>query len=596
MGSNFLPMLKNTFKRNLVPFVVFQIITVFLTAFNLLYTVVFQSTYFMSAATAVGICRIEGLVMAILLFHELFSRRASDFLLALPVKRKEYFNSAFIFGIISIAVSFLICVVLSVAVMLTMLPESYAFDLSVFIQMMAASFFEVCEIFALFVLAACASGRIWHFFLLSALFIFAVNCTAAGFIGYINSIWGLWIDYKYEWILSPLAADYEFGIKQTVPICLASAVRFAVIYFAGLIVFKKRKAEVAETSVSGKFIPAAATVFLMLSVAFLCLCINNPVALKIIILLISLVLTAIAVSEIFYKKLFVKMTAVVLSAVTAFSLVFAVCVEVVPHKEYISYVPESSEVQSVSIDTGGYYGNSVDYIYLNGILANYGEYENIMTFESDEAKEKIYELHKKTVSEESQNTDGYGYSISFKYRLKNGKTVSRAYSAPGEVIYKEYISLLKTDEALNQLSPLNVNREELKFVCLNPFEKEIEELNLSDSELDELFECIKYDSKNLSDEVFNDIKGIGLPYSDDYTYYYETLGYVEFYNLDENISEEDKNLIQNMTYSEIELYAQRKRSSMLTMDDMCIITKEFKRTIEFFENRGYSFDYEEETE
>ena len=80
---------------------------------------------------------------------------------------------------------------------------------------------------------------------------FGVFAAASGLLDYIDTIWGFKLDYDYSFIVSPIAL-LQFSVNENLDnmaaIIIVFIVQIAVTYLAGVIAFKHRKAEVAETT------------------------------------------------------------------------------------------------------------------------------------------------------------------------------------------------------------------------------------------------------------------------------------------------------------------------------------------------------------
>lgn len=94
-------------------------------------------------------------------------------------------------------------------------------------------------------LCAVVSGKKWHYVLLSLIAVLFSFVGIIEFIGYINTIWGLWIDISKAWIVSPLGVLLsnveEISAGQTAILCTVAIIQFLIAYVIGFIVFKREK-------------------------------------------------------------------------------------------------------------------------------------------------------------------------------------------------------------------------------------------------------------------------------------------------------------------------------------------------------------------
>ena len=108
--SGFTPMLKNVFRRNVLSLVLTQLFTLFIIliiAVDMLskkplkvenITLIYGSD--LSSYINLLLFTVS-LIVVYILYRELYSRRASDFLLSMPVKREAFFNANALFCLIS---------------------------------------------------------------------------------------------------------------------------------------------------------------------------------------------------------------------------------------------------------------------------------------------------------------------------------------------------------------------------------------------------------------------------------------------------------------------------------------------------------------
>ncbi|MDE6505681.1 MAG: hypothetical protein K2K71_00260, partial [Eubacterium sp.] len=429
---------------------------------------------------------LEGFILAVSMFKEIYSKRASDFYFSMPVKRGTYYNTNMLFGAINIALAYIISFVLSVIVIKTDIiypSKFYIFDVSYFAQQMLVSFLTVLAVLAVYMLCAVVSGKKWHYVLLSYIAVSFAFVGIIEFIGYINTIWGLWIDISKAWIVSPIGillnnAD-DVSTNQTLTLCAAAIIQFCIAYAAGYVVFKKRKAEVAEYTLSGRIMPVIMIICCLVTEFFICLnVVDVSLTNRIISGVIVAAVTIVIITAICYKKAITKATLRCLGGAAVITAVVIACVEFIPSADYVKYVPEASEVESVTIYNNVDYSNPniIDLLYGVSFYSSYYDdyYDSgyTYTFSSDEAKNKMYNFHKKLVADETQkNTYGeayytYGYnSLKIKYNLKNGKTVTRSYCAGANDVYQEYVALMQTEEGINQL--VTINSEDILFAYVS---------------------------------------------------------------------------------------------------------------------------------
>ncbi|MDE6124647.1 MAG: ABC transporter permease [Eubacterium sp.] len=574
---------------------------------------------------------LESFILAVTVFREIYSKRASDFYFSMPVKRGTYYNTNMLFGVINIALAYVISFVLSVIVIKTDIiypSKFYIFDISHFARVIFISLLAVLAVFAVFMLCAVVSGKKWHYVLLSFIAVLFSFVGIIELIGYINTIWGLWIDISKAWIVSPLGVLLsnveEISAGQTAILCTVAIIQFLIAYVIGFIVFKKRKAEVAEFTLAGRIIPAIMIIGCLVTVFFINLnVVDIPLYSRIISGIIAAAVITVILTAICYKKAITKGALKCLGGAVIITAIVIACVELVPSADYIKYVPEASEVDSVTIYNDVDYSNPdiTDLLYGSAFYGYYDDYSDdsvhTYTFSSDEAKKRFYDFHKKIVADETQNNaygdDYYNYgdhSIKIKYNLKNGKTVTRSYCVGTHDVYKEYVALMKTDEGLNQLEPFNLESDSVLFAYLSNYDDYYYVDYESDDDfstfitLDEyhtLFDKMKNDRMNDSTRKFIEYtdSGFYMWYVDyeDYDEPEETVSRLILYTFSDSVSQEEREKLSEMTPDEIINY---EDMHMLNSDynaPRILETYEFifdgndKETNSYLNELGYKVDF-----
>lgn len=536
-SNNFSAVLKNNFRRYAALFIVFQIFAVLFSGFLISF---YADSYDGSYNSTNNItntfsdicmplfaffCSIEAFILVAVMFRGIYSKRASDFYFSLPVKRGAWFNADFLFGVISFAVSYAIFCISSIIVINSNMLRQFRFvnlEAGCFLKYAFMSFTALIVVYTVFVMCAVIAGRMWQYILLSFISSLALYAGAAGFICYLNTVYGFWLNLENSYIASAVSLAFS-GISDfsVLKFFFAAAVQFAVFYVVGYLSFKKRKAEVAENRLSGKVLPVVLTVICFLAEVFVCLGIGNEVSLfaRIIAAIIIVAVTALILSAVFFRKAFSKpvfislLGAVILSALTIFS------VQLIPEKTYVNVAPEADEIEAVSICSYGGLGSSsiVDLLYgvdyLN-ISSEYG-YESY-EFLTDEAKEKAVELHKKLLSEKTRNNsngfdEGGDTTLGIEYRLKNGRTIRRVYTVLTKDIIEEGIALFKTDEGINGIEGFDYNSEDIIFSVFGLYADDYENsFYIEKTDCRKLRECVQKDIMNREASEF--AGSAGLPF------------------------------------------------------------------------------------
>ncbi len=536
-SNNFSTVLKNNFRRYAALFIVFQIFAVLFSGFLISF---YADSYDGSYNSTNNItntfsdicmplfaffCSIEAFILVAVMFRGIYSKRASDFYFSLPVKRGAWFNADFLFGVISFAVSYAIFCISSIIVINSNMLRQFRFvnlEAGCFLKYAFMSFTALIVVYTVFVMCAVIAGRMWQYILLSFISSLALYAGAAGFICYLNTVYGFWLNLENSYIASAVSLAFS-GISDfsVLKFFLAAAVQFAVFYVVGYLSFKKRKAEVAENKLSGKLLPIVLTVTCFLAEIFVCLGIGNEVAFlgRIIAAIIMVSVTALILSAVFFRKAFSKpvfislLGAVILSALTIFS------VQLIPEKIYVNVAPEADEIEAVSIYDYNALGSSDITDLLYGInylnISDESEVRNYK-FLTDEAKEKAVELHKKLLSEKTRNNsngfdEGGDTTLGIEYRLKNGKTIRRVYTVLTKDIIEEGIALFKTDEGINGIEGFDYNSEDIIFSVFGLYADDYENsFYIEKTDCRKLRECVQKDIMNREASEF--AGSAGLPF------------------------------------------------------------------------------------
>ncbi|MDE5669978.1 MAG: hypothetical protein K2I14_00730 [Eubacterium sp.] len=443
-SNNFLAALKNNFRQYAALFAVFQIfallLSVLLINFNADYfdgrnqltnniTEIFSN---MCIPLFVCFFSVEAFILAAVLFRGIYSKRASDFYFSLPVKRGSWFNANFLFGVISMALSYAMFYIISMITVNFGSFKAFRFvnlEAGSFLKFTLMSFAAVAVLYTVFVMCAVIAGRIWQYVFLSFISTLVLYIGAIGFICYLNTIYGFWLNLETSYSIAAvklvISDVTDFSVLK---FAIAAVAQFAVFYTAGYVAFKKRKAEVAENRLSGKVLPVALTVICFLAETFVCLGIGNEVSLfaRILAAIIIAAVTAVVLSAVFFRKAMSKPVFASLCCAIMFSAATILSVQLISEKIYVNVVPETDEIESVTVRSYSNDGSTsvidilcgYSYIELSdsfekNISFNRDEYK----FSTEEAKEKTVQFQQKILSDETRDNiyseEYYNGSVSF---------------------------------------------------------------------------------------------------------------------------------------------------------------------------------------
>lgn len=569
------------------------------------------------------------LFLSLKMFREIYSRRASDFFYSMPVTRKEYYTGNVFFGIINIL--FMFISITAVSLIFGKLPiafdvEHNIIEIKLFLQYMAIAFSGLFLTVAVFMVSAVLCGRRWQAIAASVLSSVSLSAVMMGVGMQMNSIYGYNVQNNGSAVDTFLAVLNKGESVSLAVIVIFKFAAAAVLLAVGYLVFKNRKAEVAEQSLSGKIVPALLLfvidvgVFMTAFSAF-----YKPLYFKIIIGVVCCIIVTVIFCAVFNKKAFTKNTDIACVAACVVSIAFAVGVETLPKAVgYIDYIPSAEEIQSVEFtenaDNYSYVDSSsyttfFDYLFEGGI--NYDEYEeDVFKIESQEGIDCVLRLHQKAIDDEiikkyeayndpDENTyiEDTWFSYKLTYHLKNGKDVTRYYSVFCKDMMEEYADFVRTDEVIEQSFPLNLNKDSILFARVEePYEdtevyddsfEYTDDYSVSYSadsyftldNYDEFFGLLKQDIKVRSDTD-------ALLQTTSYFYllydkYIENEQYIYIYYLDEDTPAELAEKIRNMTPSQAETYMNNSNYDLHLLSEPVILSKtNDKNTMKYLTDRG----------
>ncbi len=585
--NKFFAVLKNIFVRNIGAFAFLQVFSL-ITTFSLIKNIV-DSSKVESAENFLNITNETTFTVSIMLmfvsiivsffvvinsYREIFSKHASDFYFALPVKRETYFNASFVSSLITIVVYYAVSVILTFIVLETNFVYGennfILFDFSKFIRIMLVCCAISVFAFSVFSFCAVLSGRAFHYFLFSFVTLFVFLFGAISVVSYINNIWGLHIDVSYGSMISPYGASLLISntSKPNNIIIASVSLAFTFVYYVlGLIVFKKRKAEIAESSVAGAIIPAVILTLNLISIFMLNMSAehNSEILFVVLSIVYTFILTVIC-SFVFSKKALTKTTLISFLVSTAVSVLLIICVNFLPNINYVKYVPDESEVESVTIsdyDGGKDIGNLDFYsnLFFRFFVEGVGEEKTPVTIKGENIS-NVIKMHQKIVSDKdirnnkTSNSQYQPLNLKIEYKLRNGKKIKRCYSLDSKYILDEYVEFMKSDDVLNQQKPFSLKSDDILLVT---YENSNDTVDF-DADKDSNKKAIKiiYDVDGIKNAIKGDVKQspnqLMALYNDKiYIDYGERIptGVVNFYFIDNNATKEQKEKLKSMSNSEI---------------------------------------------
>lgn len=417
------------------------------------------------------LCIANGAMTIYTCLKEMYSKRGSDFFFAMPVKRSTYLNATYALTAVSSLISFAAQAVIISVFMLVNSRYGVSADAKSLMGIAVTLILIVLSAISVFMFCAMISGKMSQYAMFCA-FTVLIGFLIATCAYCVNYVWGFWNDISRAGaIFSPLGGliyllkKQEFGFDLFVSV--VSGVQ-AILFFAlSQILFKKRKTEVAETTVSGFAFPLIMLALLQASIIMIITLIGyENLKITAIISIVFALLGTLGFGFKWFRRAHVKYVFISLAVVLALSCSFIYVTKNVSFNSYVNYVPEIGEVESAEVyETYGGFG-------MDGVFAEYleNDYETrgrSGELTSEEAISALINLHKKVANDEfKKNSDlKYGtWSVRFTYTLKNGKKVVRYYELPTNNIEEEFVSLMKTPDMIKNIYPMSLDDKDILFI------------------------------------------------------------------------------------------------------------------------------------
>lgn len=457
------------------------------------------------------------------MFRQIYKKQSCDSYFSVPIKREEYFVANYFYGFLVNIVCFILPLVVYLGAIQTM--KSNLIDLGYVLKFASVFMLAVLAMYSAFVVCAVISGKRIQYLILSLICLFCTSTMLTGIATKICSIWGFSGDLTLLNALSPIdnaiaGAYFYEGVEadNVIPLIIISLVEIIGLFIAGYIAFKKRKAETAESSLSGKVIPYVILAILVGAAFFFSA--TGTGAVDIVVGIVLATLMAMAFGGIFYKKVFTKQTLITLIGVCTVFTTLSIVVTLPVFNGYVKYVPEAGEVDSVEFCSVAHSGSYTGFSELLGTNVGYTDFGEEIIFVEQENIEKIIALHNKSIEDDAIKTTrkknnrswlrimlfidslhGYNYisdtSYRIKYNLTDGSTVERVYSVSNNLVTKEYYDVFQNEEALWQLEPMKYDNE--KFLGV-----ECSVYNSGDEYLEESVELVNFDIEQYKKALVKD--------------------------------------------------------------------------------------------
>lgn len=580
-NSNFGAVLKNTARRNIGSVIFILVFNTLMAVFGVSITVntysdrlkdFATSKYFetvdlsMQTMLVLGLacifCGLFSIITAPQLFKEIYSKRACDFYFSVPVKRGTYFTASYLFGAVLNVVSTIIPVAIYVLVLKAVNSQVFLFDSKLVVTASIAVIMALLAIYSAFIMCAVTAGRKFQYVLLSLICLYCPVVAITGIETRLNSIWGYYCDNLALGFVSPIInavnSVFAYDTKYYNALFVFSIVEIIGMFAAGYLVFKNRKAEVAEVSLTGKVVPYFLLGLFVLSGFMFTDTVSSDIV-TVFVGIVFAVISGLLFSRIFYKKWFTKITAITTAAVCAVCIIFVCSIYFPSYDKYVKYIPDQEDIEKVEISD--YYGSNEYDSVVSQLLSDSYFYDGLydsdstVTITESQGIEDALELHRKSISDSAINDrkdfsanftdllyggeyyDSFDYSIN--YVMKDGSEVRRTYSVGTKFVTNELVELFRNKEVFLQ-SIVSADDDNILFMASEKYEYYDET-----EEYDDSYEYVD-DADMNSDEPY--YYGYGV-YEKIYSVQ-DTEKFTEIY-ADESVNLDDNNLkiVLNSLYS-----------------------------------------------
>lgn len=391
---------------------------------------------------------VAGAFFAVSAFRYLYSRRQSDFFLALPVARRTaYFVK---WAAVQLILFLGYCgAALSIWLLPRMIPHKWhiQLDAGYGMRLLAVAFAATAAFYCICQLCAVTAGKVWQYWTLligvGGFLPFGLASYTELFPTFLSGLSQQPV--RMMTLTSPLvyvafAVQGAFRFRYLLLAALAVAV---LSFFFGMYFYRHRSGECAEQAVSTSVIYVLATTGAALSLVCLPLLLSFKAyqyGLYALLCAAGIGVMVLLCTLVYYRRA-VTPVAAVLSSTLMVGIVATVCLLGVQGNAYRNKVPDAADVVQVTVapaardqlvDLPDHIMDPADYTVVSE-MTDSQELAASYTFTEPESVAAMVQLHKACIAAaETEELGNSGYKSRFTYQLKNGKTLSRTYTACNE--------------------------------------------------------------------------------------------------------------------------------------------------------------------
>ena len=381
-------------------------------------------------------------------FRFLYSRRQSDFYLSLPVTRRTSYFVKWAVGELVLLLGFGGAGV-GVWLLPKLLPRKWyvLLDAGYGLRLMAVAFAATAAFYCICLLCAVTAGKVWQYW---TLLIGIGGCLPLGIVSY-TELFPIFLSGLSQQpvrlaalaspiVYVPFAVQGAFRFRY---LLLAALLVAAASFLGGLFFYRRRSGECAEQTLSTPAVYVLATTGAALSLV----CLPMLLSLKanqygVYALLCGAgVGLMVLVCTLVYTRRAVTPTAAVLCSTLVVVTIGTVCLLGVQGSDYRNKVPAAADVVQVTVepsmedplvDLPDYLLDPAAHMVASN-TQDTQELADAYTFTDPDSVAAMVQLHRDCIAAaETEVLGSSSYKSCFRYKLKNGKTFTRMYTAYGD--------------------------------------------------------------------------------------------------------------------------------------------------------------------
>ena len=401
-------------------------------------------------------------LIPIIVFRYLHSKKAIDTYHSLPVKRTTLFLGKFFAGLTIALVLALLGYGLTFAIgMLENAGPSlnayqgFSYEICTFAPRILPSAITV-YVFVIFVLVAC--GTLWEALMYGMAMTFSIAGVCYSIPSLVEQLYGFGGGSGLsEWLISFTPFYFLFSDIRDYR-SVFSIVITVVLIMISLFLYQNRKSENTGLSFSFRFMFHIVSIFISVCLIFILYSLNNELISALILGFLAYFIMSVIANRGFKKLLPVLFRT---AGIIAFSAGFIIAFEATGGFGYEMRLPDPGNIESVylrPIDVGDY-GSYTDYSQNNYYyplsyaktvsrrIFSKGE-NTLKGYTSTENIKMVHQLHKNILQEKDKDVFDRPVTVNIEYRLKNGNIIRRNYWNISKKDFAQLIAINRTEEYL----------------------------------------------------------------------------------------------------------------------------------------------------